>query len=163
MKSALPLVHNILSDNQRRDLIDYWNSNPRIEYEQSSDELAINMQQQVVPWDHPSIRAIKDYITSTDSLLNENDSYTLNYTKGSYMRHHLDNNTVHLTCVTLLGESPDLYGGVPFFVDEKDNRKIFSAHIKPGQSMIYPRYMRHGVSVIERGVRMVHVAWFGKS
>lgn len=176
MNSSSELIHNIIDTDQRRSLIEYWNKGEKIYDEVTEDGLGIKVESLDIPPNDPVMKTISDYVRGSyiaieDEVsrvedvtgpLHQRSSYILNYRKGSYMRPHLDNDGVHLTCVTLLGASKDLYGGIPFFVDDKDQGKIFSAQILPGQSLIYPRHMRHGVSVIEKGSRLVLVSWFGK-
>lgn len=166
MHSSLGLIHDIIDSGQRRSLIDHWSTNPRGYSELTSDNLGVKLENQDVSCEHPAVKSIANYVHKTYPTARENlhqrSSYLLNYQQGSFMRPHTDNKGVYLTCVTLLGVSTDLYGGVPFFVDDEDEQKIFSAHISPGQSLIYPRRMMHGVSVIEKGTRLVLVSWFGK-
>ena len=166
MQSSSELIHNIIDTDQRRSLIKYWNRGEKIYDEVTNDGLGIKVESLDLPHNDPVMKTISDYVRGSyiaiEDEVHQRSSYMLNYRKGSYMRPHLDNDGVHLTCVTLLGTSKDLYGGIPFFVDDEDQGKIFSAQILPGQSLIYPRHMRHGVSVIEKGSRLVLVSWFGK-
>lgn len=170
MKSALHLIHDIISHDQRRSMIDHYNSTKGHTPELSQDGIASFVTETKLQWSHPAVIEISKYITTlypdvqngTRRINNKihPESFILKYSQGSFMRPHKDNKAVALTCVTLIGETQDLYGGVPFFVDDEDQEKIFSAHLKPGQSLVYPQSIRHGVSLIERGTRLVHVCWF---
>ena len=132
MQSSLELVHNIIDTNQRRSLIDTWNAGDKFFSEVTADDLGIKVEQQDLPYNHPVMKTISGYVSGMKQVsLHQRSSYMLNYGEGSYMRPHTDNDGVHLTCVTLLGASKDLYGGLPFFVDDEDQGKIFSAHVLP--------------------------------
>lgn len=112
-------------------------------------------------------------------------AYFVKYTEGGFARLHHDNGTFR-TIVTLV-ETKDLVGGETFFMDrykhrsrpkthlakrhkrEKDNppygKEIVPkvARINDGESVIYGPDVKHGVTEVESGHRIVLVTWYSRS
>lgn len=112
-------------------------------------------------------------------------TYFLDYVPGSFTRAHFDNNT-ECSVITVI-EQNNLVGGYSIFEDVyprpesgrdgslicerggKDKRPPYNKPIIPvvvspqvGDSLIYNKMARHGVSRVESGNRMVFVSWFRK-
>lgn len=109
-------------------------------------------------------------------------SYFLKYRKGSFTRMHHDNNT-DLTIVTLLDEK-DLVGGYSLVAETYEHRirpaEQYCARnggekdhppygqqivldvlpVKVGESLVYGPDLKHGVSKVYEGERLVLVSWF---
>jgi|TARA_B110000902_G_scaffold241905_1_gene292716 hypothetical protein len=108
--------------------------------------------------------------------------YFLRYVKGSFTRMHHDNNT-DLTIVTLL-DDVDLVGGHSLVMERyaqrarpgneycvrnggEETHPPYGREITPdvlpvsvGESLIYGPDLKHGVSKVYEGERLVLVAWF---
>lgn len=108
--------------------------------------------------------------------------YFLKYIKGSFTRMHHDDKST-MTIVTLLDDK-DLVGGQSIVSARYEERarpvkEICSRHkgerenppygeeivpdvipIRPGESLVYGPDLKHGVSKVYRGERLVLVAWF---
>lgn len=113
-------------------------------------------------------------------------TYFLDYVPGSFTRAHHDSNS-ECTVITVL-EQNNLVGGYSIFQDlynrpeggrdssliceRHDDEKKMPPYSKPiipvvvspdvGDSLIYNKRVRHGVSRVESGNRLVHVLWFKK-
>lgn len=113
-------------------------------------------------------------------------TYFLDYVPGSFTRPHFDVNTEY-SVITVL-EQNNLVGGYSVFYDnylcpeggrdgslvcERDdvekenppyNKPIIPVVVSPevGDSLVYNKKARHGVSKVESGNRLVFVSWFRK-
>lgn len=112
-------------------------------------------------------------------------TYFLDYVPGSFTRTHFDNNT-ECSVITVIDQN-NLVGGYSIFQDvytcpeggrdsslicerggesEKPpyNKPIIPVVVSPqvGDSLIYNKMARHGVSRVESGNRLVFVCWFRK-
>jgi len=127
---------------------------------------------------------IKDHL----SIDNDCDAltYFLDYVPGSFTRAHFDNNT-ECSVITVI-EQNNLVGGYSIFQDRytrphggrdsslvcqrgdgEKERPPYNKHIIPvvvspevGDSLVYNKMARHGVSRVESGNRLVFVSWFRK-
>lgn len=111
--------------------------------------------------------------------------YFLKYEVGSFARMHKDNvDKVGQTIVTHIDSSPDLHGGDSVIFGRyakkvrpshlpakrvKGEKGQYNEQIIPitiraenGESIVYDTSMQHGVSLVERGIRIVLISWFQK-
>lgn len=110
-------------------------------------------------------------------------TYFLKYTEGSFARMHRDESSA-MTIVTMIHSSEDLVGGESLINrkyctrnrpankyarragDEEQNppyeQEIIPdcIKLKEGESAIYDRHLKHGVSYVHSGERLVMITWF---
>ncbi len=122
--------------------------------------------------------ALKKYSKHDKSI----GSYFLRYRKGSFTRCHHDDDT-DLTIVTLLDDK-DLVGGHSIVLEEYEERKRPAEQycrrdeskeptgpygqqiipdilpVKVGESLVYGPELKHGVSQVHGGERLVLVSWY---
>jgi len=123
--------------------------------------------------------------TTKDPSVRLVTAYFVKYIEGGFARLHHDNGTFR-TIVTLV-ETKDLVGGETVFMDrykrrprpkthlakrherEKDNppygKEIVPkvARINDGESVIYGPDVKHGVTEVESGHRIVLVTWYSRN
>lgn len=107
--------------------------------------------------------------------------YFLKYCEGSFTSTHVDNpSTVGKTAVTLLDKSPDLLGGDAVLLNPIKPSMLFQGNVQPrdydvnshkilntpvvvkqdiGTTLLYDQNSTHGVSLVERGFRLVFISW----
>lgn len=112
--------------------------------------------------------------------------YFLKYTEGSFARFHEDNGS-DLTIVTYISKSDDLVGGIPVNLLEYERKPRPSSHyakrnksdekgvygtkiipevivdVEEGDSIVYGPELKHGVSKVQRGERIVLISWFSNA
>jgi len=128
---------------------------------------------------NPALISIDKYMKDRYGYDNQSH-YFLKYVPYSWTRVHTDNiNTVTKTVITLLEESNDLIGGETLVWDKHYDlptpkgsyvQRTGSVHRKQevpctpklnsGESLVYDNGTRHGVSLVERGHRIVLVSWY---
>lgn len=106
--------------------------------------------------------------------------YFLKYPQWSWTRVHTDNiGTSTKTIITFLEQSVDLLGGETLIYDKHYDLPVpkgqivqrsgsvhrmaevpFTPKVKDGESLIYDSNTRHGVTMIQRGYRIVLVSWY---
>jgi hypothetical protein len=88
-------------------------------------------------------------------------AYALRYGPGSFARLHNDQpDAAHRTSVTLISQSDSIIGGEAIVTDFIGVPTIVKQKI--GQTLWYPQNLVHGVGVVEKGERVVLIAWWKK-
>lgn len=171
-------VEKIFNDEERSNLLGYYNSLEPVHWHQQYN--LFEVERRDVPGTmrfSPEFEKLSEY-----SGLKTMAHYFLKYGEGSFARAHEDNDT-SLTIVTLL-DSKDLVGGEaicklpyqhrPRPADKKVsrsgperqkppyNREIINYVIdaKEGDSIVYGPSLRHSVSLVTQGHRIVLISWF---
>lgn len=86
-------------------------------------------------------------------------AYVLRYGEGSFARLHRDQpDASHRTSVTLVSKSNTLIGGEAIVTDFVGVPKVIDQQV--GQTLWYPQNLVHGVGVVEKGERIVLIAWW---
>jgi len=85
-------------------------------------------------------------------------NYYLDYRVGSFSRMHIDEPDV-ITAITLLNKSEDLEGGALIVVD-LPYRAPRLLELEIGDTALIKEESPHGVTVITKGWRCVHVGWW---
>jgi len=171
-------VENIISEDDRVELIKLYNSIPSTKASQDYNLFTVDKRRiKNEEFKSSSFKKLDEYADRPTY-----SHYFVMYEEGSFTRMHTDNdNDVTLTIVTLL-DSQDLIGGetivaLPFEykgrdqneyrkgeVPTKENRIVPKVvNVDKGQSMVYNRSLLHGVAQVEKGKRLVLVSWYGKS
>ena len=171
-------VENIISEDDRVELIKLYNSIPSTKASQDYNLFTVDKRR-------ISNEQLKDDMFGKLDQYADRPVYShyfVMYEEGAFTRMHTDNDEdVTLTIVTLL-DSQDLIGGetivsLPFEykgrevneyrkgdVPTKENRIIPKVvNVDKGQSMVYNKSLLHGVAQVEKGKRLVLVSWYGKS
>ena len=123
---------------------------------------------------------IQQYAQAKESLAH----YFLKYIEGSFTNVHVDNpNRVNKTAVTLLDASEDLLGGEVILLKKITKEDLLEGQSQPedvlnpskgkrdpfipllikqeiGSTMVYDKFIQHGVARVERGHRLVLISWF---
>jgi len=129
--------------------------------------------------ENTSLSKLKEY-----SKMNNKGFYFLKYEKDSFTRVHHDENS-DLTIVTTI-EQKDLVGGYPICYttykksarpaykyanrskEEEEKKPIGKdiipeiIEVKEGQSIVYGPKLKHGVSKVTSGHRIVLISWFNR-
>ena len=175
-------IENIINNDDRHQLIDLYNS---IDPGFSEQDYNLNLvDKRPIRGHHPYIDPIK----KIEKYANRDvySHYFVMYKPGSFTRLHTDNaDEVGLTIVTMI-DMVDLVGGDTLVIIPRDpsdpniqeRRKGQGSGIKKGtvaagqsiipkivnckngDSMIYDRNLTHGVTYVEKGLRLVLVSWF---
>ena len=171
-------VENIISEDDRVELIKLYNSIPSTKASQDYNLFKVDKRR-------ISNERLEDKVFGKLDQYADRPVYShyfVMYEEGAFTRMHTDNDKdVTLTIVTLL-DSQDLVGGetvvaLPFEykgreqneyrkgdVPTKENRIVPKVvNVDKGQSMVYNRSLLHGVAQVEKGKRLVLVSWYGKS
>lgn len=171
-------VENIISEEDRVELIKLYNSMPSTKASQDYNLFTVDKRRLFNDnLKHKALKKLDEYADRPTY-----SHYFVMYEEGSFTRMHSDNDEdVTLTVVTLL-DSIDLIGGetivhlphdykgrdknqyrkgkIPF----KDQRVMPKVvQVDKGQSMVYDRSLLHGVAQVEQGKRLVLVSWYGKA
>ena len=167
-------VENIISNDERAELIHLYNSLPsRVAHQ---DYNLFNMDKRLFPSNKWNAGPFKQILKRADRKIYSH--YFLMYEQGSFTKFHTDNDDeVGLTIVTLLDEV-NLVGGqtlvqLPFkeqmqkqgsYVKgtQLEGQRVIPkvVQVEKGQSMIYDRSLMHGVAQVVEGKRLVLVSWF---
>lgn len=135
---------------------------------------------QLSPEDDSFYKSISNKIKQHISFKNDAAHYFLRYVKGSFTNVHIDNpNRIKRTAVTLLDISPDIVGGDTLLIKSIESKDIGPGNRRPedseniatlrvplvvkpkiGSTLIYNHNVRHGVSKVEQGYRLVLISWF---
>lgn len=123
---------------------------------------------------------IQHYTQAKESLAH----YFLKYIEGSFTNVHIDNpNRVNKTAVTLIDASTDLVGGDAILLKKITKEDLLEGKSQPedvlnpskgkrdpfipllikqevGSTMVYNKFIQHGVARVERGHRLVLISWF---
>lgn len=178
-------VENILTDRDVQDLCKEFLSLPEKKWHQ--DYNLFDVDKRHPTWDKDSVRLPAYDKLEKRAGLKLFSHYYLLYELDSFTRMHTDDDErVGLTMVTLLDRPEGTVGGVPIVQlkytkrerpSNKDARRskdkeknglppvgepiiIRAVDMKPGQTLIYDHKMRHGVSQVEKGKRLVLISWF---
>jgi len=132
---------------------------------------------------NPAFIKINNHVKKTQKYSKLDSAYFLKYPKYSWTRAHVDNpNKVKNTLITMIDESPDLVGGETLVWDKfyalpvkdgeivrgsggvealhKKDDLICTPRLKSGDTLIYGPVVKHGVSQVESGYRIVLVTWY---
>ena len=173
-------VENIITPNQRHQLIDVYRSlDPELAHQ---DYNLFDVDKR-----HPSKeQAQMDCFSALDNYAKDYEKsfrhYFLNYGPESFTKFHTDDDDkVGLTIVTFLDKSEDLIGGEPLVLLPYEKRSRPSTHYRKGdapvgqkvvpkviqmsvgQSLVYDKHLMHGVGQVEQGNRLVLISWYGRS
>ena len=173
-------VENIITPNQRHQLIDVYRSlDPELAHQ---DYNLFDVDKR-----HPSKeQAQMDCFSALDNYAKDYEKsfrhYFLNYGPESFTKFHTDDDDkVGLTIVTFLDKSEDLIGGEPLVLLPYEKRSRPSTHYRKGdapvgqkvvpkviqmnvgQSLVYDKHLMHGVGQVEQGNRLVLISWYGHS
>jgi len=123
---------------------------------------------------------IQHYTQAKESLAH----YFLKYIEGSFTNVHIDNpNRVNKTAVTLIDASTDLVGGDAILLKKITKEDLLEGKSQPenvlnpskgkrdpfipllikqeiGSTMVYDKFIQHGVARVEKGHRLVLISWF---
>ena len=171
-------VENIITDEQRHQLLDVYHSlDPELAHQ---DYNLFDVDKR-----HPSQEQTQmDCFSTLDEYAKEFEKsfrhYFLNYGPESFTKFHTDNDdAVGLTIVTFLQKSEDLVGGEPLVQLPYEKRSRPSTHYRKGdapigqrvipkvvqmdvgQSLVYDKHLMHGVGQVEQGNRLVLISWYG--
>jgi len=167
-------VENIISNDERAELIQLYNSLPsRVAHQ---DYNLFNMDKRLIPSNNCNAGPFERIKERADKRVYSH--YFLMYEQHSFTKFHTDNDDeIGLTIVTLLDEV-DLVGGetlvqLPFkeqmqkqgsYVKgtQSEGQRVIPkvVQVEKGQSMIYDRSLMHGVAQVVEGKRLVLVSWF---
>ena len=173
-------VENIITPNQRHQLIDVYRSlDPELAHQ---DYNLFDVDKR-----HPSKeQAQMDCFSALDNYAKDYEKsfrhYFLNYGPESFTKFHTDDDDkVGLTIVTFLDKSEDLIGGAPLVLLPYEKRSRPSTHYRKGdapvgqkvipkviqmnvgQSLVYDKHLMHGVGQVEQGNRLVLISWYGRT
>ena len=131
------------------------------------------------PNDVNTIRGISQKVKS--HLDNKKDAahYFLKYIPNSFTHVHIDNPyRIQRTAVTLIDVSQDLVGGEVVLINNISQSDLMPGEFRPdknvknikvpvvvrqkvGSTLIYNHNVRHGVTKVEQGHRLVFISWYG--
>jgi len=171
-------VENIISEHDRVELIQLYNSIPSTKAAQDYNLFTVDKRRL------SNEQCSYDSLKKLDAWANRPiySHYFVMYEEGSFTRMHTDNDDeIDLTIVTLL-DSQDLVGGetivqLPFHYKGRskeqyrkgdvpaENKRVIPkvVNVDKGQSMVYNRSLLHGVAQVEKGKRLVLVSWYAKA
>jgi len=166
-------IEKIINDGDRHELIDIYNKIPSSFAKQDYNLNLVDKRQLThkLIGNVPAFKKIEKF--AGKDLYSH---YFVMYKPGSYTRMHTDNaDDVGRTIVTLV-DAVDLIGGdtlvfLPYVKHEEEGYvkgnvpegkdvipKIVRCNV--GESMVYDRNLNHGVTYVEKGLRLVLVSWF---
>jgi len=161
---------------------DLWETSNKVLYAQFDNLFDTTRGTPKRPWDQ--IECLENLRKETeikvDRSLKHFDQYFLNYSRGSFTSLHKDTDKVQVTVITLIDISENLDGGDVLVMKPLSNRDIKGeTRAKPsflnpvkeeivpevwrldlGESLIYTGYVKHGVTRVKKGNRLVLVSWF---
>lgn len=180
-------IAQILNEEDRLELLDFYNTNRERTKEYHQDYNLFHVRE--LHGGITELSAVKKLLDWTREDNPEHNlrpvaHYFVEYGKGGFARIHHDNGTFR-TIVSII-ETKDLVGGDTVFMTKYERRSRVASHIanrhsrekdKPpynkdivpkvarvndGESLIYGADVRHGVTEVESGHRLVLVTWYCK-
>jgi hypothetical protein len=124
------------------------------------------------------MRMVSNKIKHHVEFKNDAAHYFLKYVPNSFTVVHVDNpQRIKRTAVTLIDASPDLVGGDVVLLRDIAKSELVSGPLRPespvpnvkvpivvksklGSTLIYNYNVKHGVSKVEQGYRLVLISWF---
>lgn len=161
---------------------DLWETSNKVVYAQFDNLFDTTRGIIKRPWDQ--IECLENLRIETErkvgKFLNHFDHYFLNYSRGSFTSLHRDTSKVQITAITLIGRSENLDGGDVLVMKPLSDREIkgetrakksFTNPVKEeivpevwqldiGESLLYSGHVKHGVTRVKKGNRLVLVSWF---
>jgi len=137
-----------------------------------------NIPRRVYSNDVDSMRSITQKIKSHLDCKEDTNYYFLKYIPNSFTQIHVDNpNRIQKTAVTLIDISEDLVGGEVVLISGISQSDLMPGEFRPnnnfkdikvpvvvrqkvGSTLIYNHNVKHGVTKVEQGHRLVFISWY---